>query len=410
MMAILVAVALITVGAGRVAGRALGKRVPIGDEVEHLCGAVSARPGSNALFLRVPLFPLFLWLSGRWRRESGIDAALELVAVLTVVLSTASAHVLFGPTAALVGGVVLALWPDRLALAQRLWPDTLLALFVSGLLLVLTAGPPCPWIAGAVTAFAVLTRIDALALLPVAGFYIARPGSARLEDLIALWAPVLLPLVILTVRNGLRVGLWLPDDTALFNLRLLAEEAPSAPLEPAMHRLGTSWRTEGVADRLRNTVEALRATALGPWRFLLGVGKRLYGLTGRDTFAVQKLISEDAGAFPGMSREARRSFGWALRWSFPCLLALACASLIAQHDPARRPDLALAVAVFAPAVLFTARTRYRFATLPCLAPGAGATLAGIGHAGNGWNDLATLALVFVLLFVFASAPPRAERW
>ena len=61
---ILVQVAALTLAVEFLARRLLGPRQAIGDEVEYLFRARSSAPLLHEPFLRVPLYPAFLWLVG----------------------------------------------------------------------------------------------------------------------------------------------------------------------------------------------------------------------------------------------------------------------------------------------------------------------------------------------------------
>ena len=417
MPGVLLLVATLTLAVEFLARRLLGPRQAIGDEVEYLFRAQSAAPLAHEPFLRVPLYPAFLWLVGRRLGERGIDLALVLVTVLSTTAAAAAGGVLFGDTVAAVTGVMLALCPDRWLLARRLWPDTLLALHASLLLYFLAvarlqAGAADGisaimfWILGGLVAAATLVRIDALVLGLAVTLLVPRAGWFPRLSLLGL---ALAGLALAAVVNGRRSRRWLPDDTFLFNLRLMMEDRSGKPLEPTMVQLGNAWRTEDASDRARLTGQVLCAGLRRPWLAVVAIARRGWSLTGADTFAIEKLVAEDSGAFPGMKPLARRAVSTALRAGFPLLLALSCASLTQANEWLRRPDLWLAAAILLPAMLFTARTRYRFASLFCLAPGAGASVTAL--FGSGAEARFAVATVTVLLLVlFALAPRRAERW
>lgn len=414
---ILVVVAALTFAVELLARRLLGPRQAIGDEVEYLFRARSAAPLSQEPFLRVPLHPAFLWFVGRRSGEGGIDRALLLTTVLSTTAASAAGGLLFGDAAAAATGVMLALCPDRWVLARRLWPDTLLALHASLLLLCLAVARLQPdsaasasaalfWILGGLAAAATLVRVDALALGLAVALLAPGPGWRPRLALLGLSCA---GLVVAALVNGRRFRRWLPDDTVLFNLRVMVEDRSGGALEPAMVRLGNAWRSEAASERWRLTGRALRTELRRPWAMLQSIVRRGWSLTGADSFAIEKLVAEDSGAYPGMTPLARRAVSAALRATFPLVLALACASLTEASRGLPRLDLWLAGAILLPAVLFTARTRYRFAALFCLAPGAGAAVATLA-VGAAESRVIVLVVAVVLLALFLAAPRRAERW
>lgn len=414
---ILVQVAALTLAVEFLARRLLGPRQAIGDEVEYLFRARSSAPLVHEPFLRVPLYPAFLWLVGRRLGERGIDLALILVAVVSTTTAAAAGGLLFGDVVAAVTGVMLALCPDRWVLSRRLWPDTLLALHASLLLYFLVAArlqagaaagisPVMFWILGGLVAAATLVRIDALVLGFAVTLLAPRAGWFPRLSLLGL---AFAGLVLAAVFNGRRFRRWLPDDTFLFNLRLMVEDRSGKPLEPTMIRLGSAWRSEDASARGRLTGQALRAGLRRPWVAVLAFARRGWSLTGADTFAIEKLVAPDSSAFPGMKPLVRRVVSTALRAGFPLLLALSCASLTVANEWLHRPDLWLAGAILLPAMLFTARTRYRFAALFCLAPGAGVSVATLA-VGAAESRVIVLVVALVLLSLFLKAPRRAESW
>lgn len=401
-------VALAAAGVELAAWRGLGRRIPIGDEVEYLARARSADAFSPEPFLRVPLMPALARLAGS---EPRLRAFLALLSVATVTVTAGAAFLAGGAAGAVTCGLLLAILPDRVLLSQHVWPDVVLAFWQAALLLLLswtTWVEPTPfWLWGLIVAGASLTRIDGVVLLPALSLHPAlRSADSLGRALLNLWGPTVLALAAWSLRNSRRYGVPWPDTTIWFNVAVLEREQRNVgrPL-PTEHLVRSAYGDWSGADHQRRASQS-RAAVLrivrrpGVWwsRFLL----RSYQMLGADTFGIEKLLHPGNGAYPALGPLSRRLFSRILVVSFPLLAALAVASA-ALGPPALRAVFAPAIAVFVAACLVHARTRYRYALLPYLSYAASWAL---WAAERSWATWAAAALLSV---VTLSAPRKAER-
>jgi hypothetical protein len=354
----------------------MGGRRAIGDELGYLERGGSQDPLAPRQFLRVPLLP---WLAAFCRGSAPLDVGerrlrllMSAAGILTVVVTAIAGWQLGGPAVALLGALLLAVQPERVLLGCHLWPDTLLALVLAGQTAVsaLPASPAVALIAGGLCTLGVLTRIDFLVVPPLllAAWRVSQGPLSALTG----WAvigPPLLALALVTIRNGRRYGVWLPDDTWAFNLMVARSEARLVDegrfaIEPAVADAVKSWRDLTHRQAPRQGLGALWENLRSPHHFGRGIARRILTLVGPDTFLRQKVLPRDA-AYPDLADRWRRRWDAALRIAFPLLAATVLISgLAGPRLPGgfAWPTLGL----LAVAVLFHARTRYRVTALPAL--------------------------------------------
>lgn len=397
----LVTFALVAVWVQVLPPRGFRRRTPIGDEIEYLARARGSDPFGPVPFLRVPLFIAFVRLARG--RERATAALLAAVALVTIGLTAAAGWLAAGPAGALLVGGLYLLLPDRWLLGRHLWPDTLLAVFQAGLLLLVLASGRglefSPWLPGSVAALAVLTRIDALVLVPALVVEAMLRGAST--DGLALALPSLVALVLLSLWNAWRHGRPWPDTTVGFNLMVLAEEErrPGAAVEQVV---GAAWaRWDPAVGRSSSGPSVLRR----PGALVLGALRRLVSMLGPDTFGRERLLGDAPGAYPELGARPRRWLRSLLRWSFPALVALAAGGAVAQPALCRAP-LTVALATFLASSLVHARTRYRYPLLPHLAFCGGLGLLALGDPELRGTSLGVIGGAFVLA---ALAPARAEN-
>jgi hypothetical protein len=380
--------------------RRLGPRTPIGDELEYLDRARRADPYSPSPFLRVPLFIAF----ARLARGDGTLTSLLLfgVALAGIGLTAWAGHLAAGPLGMLAVGLLYTLLPDRWILSRHLWPDTLLALWQAAILVLVVAATQgetvSPWLFGGLAGLAVATRVDALALLAplllVSRFHGHSGGGMAL---VALAAPSLVVLTVLTVWNRSRHRIAWPDTTVLFNLRVGAEErrSPGAGVEQVVGAAWSKWiRREEDEGSVRS-----RAT------ILLDAPRRLLAMLGADSFARDRLLGSRPGAYPELPRFPRALLRGALRVSFPLLLALAVGGVVARPELCREP-LVLGATILVASSLVHARTRFRYSLLPHLAFCAGIGLVSASASGQ-WERF--LLVVTLAGGLFLLLPERIEE-
>ncbi len=352
----------------------MGERRPIGDEVNYLTRGRLADPFAPQLFLRLPLLP---WLSAVCQRRGGdgekrLRSLLAVTSFLTVVLTAVAGWRLGGPTLAFLAALLLAAQPERILIGCHIWPESLIAFLLAALCAVhtLPATPALALAMGGLATLGVLTRIDFAAVPPLllAAWWQSH-GPPAVATAVALLVPPVVALLWVTVRNGRRYGIPLPENTWAFNLMVASREHSlddSRPfeIERAVAGTVTTWERLEPAQVTRRGSGALVAVLRSPWRFARGTWRRLLTLAGPDTFARQKLLPPD-GAYPGLDPRARRRWATALKIAFPVLVTILLISFTAvPRLPASFawPTLGL----MAPAVLFHARTRYRVTAMPAL--------------------------------------------
>jgi hypothetical protein len=398
---------LLLCAAGVIQGAALygmGPRRLIGDEVDYL-GDAGEDPQASLLFLRPPLL---LWI-GRWchrpgdRGEGRMRAVMGLASVLTVALTAAAGWQLGGTEAAVLAGVLLLVQPERIVFGCHLWPETLLALLVSGLnlLLVLPAGGGA-WrelALGALCALGTLIRLDFLAAAPFAALGLAASGHpATFAECASIAAPSLLVVVLLSVRNRRRYGVPLPDTTWAFNLTLARSQLESRffglEIEPRIDTAVQSWSRLSPREHLRQGIASVGSIVTAPGAFLRGVAKRVLILVGPDTFIRQKLLQSDV--YPRLHNGMRKLLAASLLFSYPLLLTVALFTWVLAGRELPSAFLFPSLGLFGVAALVHARTRYRVSILPTVSLMAAAGLFAAGEALV--EPMAPLALIGAALF------------
>jgi ABC-type multidrug transport system permease subunit len=385
-----------------------GRRDPVGDENEYLARAKSPDPFGPYPFLRVPGMAAFVRIVAGRSGEAGVRTALAAISVATIMLTAGAGLARHGVEGALLCALLLIVVPDRIVLSEHIWPDTLLALLQAALLLLMVWSAErevAPWLFGLVAALAVLTRIDAVALLIGLSVFPALKLSPL--ALLALWLPAILSLAVLTARNVARYRLWLPDTTALFCLSVRAEEhrrSDEAPV-PLRTLIAATWPGWIGGKNVRPAgvfLRAARSLAKHPWRAVRVAARTIWQMLGADTFAIQVLLGADPLAYPDLRPSIRQALVTALRVSFPVLAAATVASVAA--NPSGRAYLLPTLTMFLAACL-VARTRYRYGLLPGL---TFAVIDGLLEPPGG-RPVWPAALAFIATAAVAlGAPPRLE--
>ncbi len=357
----------------------MGRRQPIGDEVEYLERGRSRDPHAPERFLRPPTLPWLAKVCHRQPARGEIRCRLvfAVMSCFTIALTAIAGWLADGPGVGLLAAVLLTAQPERLLLANHIWPETLLAATLAALAIVhtLPATPATSLAAGLVAALGVSIRIDFVAALPL--LLLAWTGSWSVTTVATLLAPSLLLLAALSIRNHRRYGIALPDTTWAFNLLAARSEAYHAGkfgalgktdgppgIEHSIADALATWERLPPAQRSRHGMAALWQSLRSPWRFFCGVLRHLLTLIGPDTFIRQKLLPRDA-AYPDLGDAARRNWDQLLRFSLPALIAVTFSLMIVGQQRLPHyawPTLGLVIV----AVLFHARTRNRVAFLPIL--------------------------------------------
>lgn len=390
-----------------------GYRTPVGDENEYLSRARSDDPYGPNPFLRVPLMIFFARRFASGGNEQPVRNALAMVAVATTLFLGLAGYLTFGPVGAVMATMLYLLLPDRMILSQHLWPDTMLALYQSMLLFMLSVSailePPSPWIFGLVIAAAAMTRIDGILLAPAVTLALVAMGeNARL-----IWpgigTPMIAALAAVSWHNQRNYRIPWPDTTSLFNISILAGEnkrrgEKAKTVEHLVQAAWPVWNTSGHSERRKHSLRACVSIIQKPYTLLLGFVRRGWQMVGGDFFSIEVLLDANTGAYREMSPRIRKAWVNSLRFSFPLLLGLSAAGMILH--PSVRPLMIPAGTCFLLTCLIHARTRFRFSILPSLCFSATACVAGLPTSERAWP---TAVLVVSLMAVFSMSPGRRER-
>jgi hypothetical protein len=352
----------------------MGRRRPVGDEVDYLANARSREPLAPGKFLRPPALPLLAaWCCRLGRGDDSVRVVMSAASVLTVAFTTASALQLGGATMALAAALLLTAQPERMVLGCHVWPDTLIALVLAAQMWILTVALPgnAGLVVGAILAtVGVLVRIDFVIAVPLFALaWHAEHGGATVLPVLVLVGGPLSALALLTAHNHRRYGRALPDDTWAFNLMVMSQSARASAvgshlIEPVVTKTEQEWLGLSGAERSRRALGALKDAAGSPGSLLRGLGRRILTLLGPDRFVSQMLLPTHR-AYPELAGDWRGRLEFWLKWAFPALVALGVVTSLAGLRPASAylwPSLGLAFAL----VMSHTRTRYRVALLPAM--------------------------------------------
>ncbi|WP_417482286.1 hypothetical protein [Maricaulis sp.] len=360
----------------------------VGDEHEY---AETFRSGARrVVWVRVPglriiyaaVSALTGWSMSRSGRYVGIVSGACAVGAVTI-LAVAWA----GPVAGVFTAIPLILMTERSILSVHLWPDTLLSLLIAGFICALSAEN---WpAAGIVLALAVMVRFDCLSWSLIAAVAAVFQG-ATVIDWLAAALPTLTALAVLSVMNGLKRGVWLPDTTWRFNLRVLARDAEvrNTPIRQLM-------------------LAELAGSPMSETRSLLGAAAALMArvrvLAGPETFLTEKMLICDEGKY---RNRIGRLGAINLEYSFTLAL-LGFIFLV----PLEFTLLVWTVLwLFAVLTLVNTRSRYRQIITPLICLGAGVGLAHQFTTPYSLDEaLFRAPLVLGSIAVLAVAPRRREN-
>lgn len=367
----------------------------IGDEGEYVKRGQKRDPLEPDPFLRVPIMPLLARLAlAKQSPPNRLRLLQRGLSALTIGAVAFGGYLIAGYIGLWVAAAIFILLPERMLLAQHLWPDvplaTILAAWSMGALL--PPSEPTFWLLGCLNALAFLTRVDALAITPTSLLAVLLIFPEQFHAaLLPLIAPCLLSGLLLSLRNGETYGLWLPDNTAFFNLTLMHKETAEQEKTYTTTRVKAvkkDWDAASHQTRMAQGILAVSGIVKRPLRTLLGIWQRFLGLCGKETFISQKLLHPTRGAYPQARPEQFKSWNYLLRFAFPLLLAATIAALV-QHQGIPF-FLTATLALFFVSFLFHTRTRYRLALLP------GMVLAAvwlIQHSAT--SDLKTNAIAMI---------------
>lgn len=383
----------------------------VGDEGEYVRRGRAPDPWGPTPFIRVPLMA-GLSRACHWTRDpiAAFRGAMVGASLLSVALTALGGWILGGFWVGLLAGTLFLIHPERVVLSRHLWPDAILALWVSAINLSWLAFPIAGngsflWL-GLLMAIAAMTRIDALALAlgSVAWLWTTGNGAMEWTHTALICAPTLLALLLYAARNGLKYGVFLPDTTIWFNLSLWAESVDSKQhtnknLDAAISHHKRLWDLTPFHHPGRRLVAFLRAGLRHPLTMWRGFVNRLWGYLGPDQFIRQKVLHATQGAYPQARARSKKILNWSLHWSFPVLFAWATVGAsLSGGFPARLvgPTAALALA----GCLVHSRTRFRLAILPTLCLAAADALPKLSH--HHWTPSDFLAIALAAGWLVAS--------
>jgi len=378
----------------------MGRRRPVGDENEYLRRAGDDDPYAPEPFLRMPLLT---WLAVRCGKHGSESLRLlsAILGALTVVVTAATGWYLGGPHIAIIGSLLLLLQPERILLGCHIWPDTLVALLVAtvSLLLVLPVIADASLLLplGVVCALGALTRIDFLIVPPTVTASLLSSGRAiDGAGFFILFAPTLLVLSWCTLRNLRRYGIALPDTTWAFNLMVTGSEIRrdenlGFAIQPIIDQTLPGWSGATAGERRSRAFQSLTSMLRRPGLFAKSVGRRFLALCGPDTFLRYQVLPPER-AYPELNDRLRRLLDLALRIAFPLLLTLVVVGALSRRAPPAAYSWP-ALSLVAVAVVFFARTRYRLVLLPALSLLAAESLA---TPAAGLRDLTTTQIALLL--------------
>jgi len=364
-----------------------------GDEFEY------ARARHGVQWVRVPLFRAFFAavdLIPGAKNVAGFRRANILLSAVTTGIAVACAATLGGTGAGLITGVLLLLMLERSFFAIHLWPESLLGLLFLLCIMVMVHTPePDGWVVGAVISLAFLTRVEfaALIVVPVIASLMGQAwGWADVWQVISVFAVVF---AAVSVRNGLKHGIWFPDTTALYNIRVFSLEI-AMPAEP----IGILMRTAAQGGAPAET-----QTAAQWFSIPMGILRRFNTFFGRETFILQSLLQTNRTGYDLAARAVvRRRLHLPLKFGFALLFATALA--LAPVMP-----LLFWVSfctVVAVSILVQTRSRYRISFIPALCFEVGLAAYNLTPAVLAEVWPMSVALVLGFLVLLKLAPSRAE--
>lgn len=331
----------------------------VGDEHEYLSPERN-RPTAGH-WVRVPLFR---WILSPARGNAGTARRLLVwLNALFAGFAAAIAASLAGPVAGILSGLLLALCLERGLLSIHAWPDVVLGgLLVILAVLLIEPSIPHRWLlAGCAASLSLSIRIDSGILVPVAaGIAIWREPDWG-APLLAFLLPVVLTLLALSIFNGMRHGVWLPDTTLAFNLRVARNEL-AAPSDATVQDLMSATVRETRSGNRR------QALPIASWRLagrsMRAYVRRLQTFLGSETFCTQRLIENNPAQYRGGHVLAHAGLlRLNLRYGFS-LLAAGFLALSGYLDPVL---IVITGAVMLSSTLIQTRSRYRASLIPTLA-------------------------------------------
>lgn len=352
--------------------RRMGPRIPVGDEVSYLQSAAQDDPDYPRPFLRMPFMTHLASWAGRLSAdpEATLRRLTDGASWLTVLLCMLGGHIIGGPWAGLLAGLLVALSPGRIVLSRHIWPDIWLGLWLAAACLVMVWPGLSPdaraLLLGLAAMQAFLTRFDAILLAPMAAW---ASHSPSVGDLALILLPTLVVAVLLSLRNLHRYGIALPDNTWLFNLTVAAQELDGPGRSP--RRVGAlvsrslgRWSVQDQATNLDLGWRSLGRLARRAPRAALDALLRGWAALGPDSFALHRLLPPAGKAYPLIPAGLNRWLGRALV-AYPTGLSALALLACWMAGAVDRSLLLLSLSLFLGSLAHL-RTRYQQAWLPGL--------------------------------------------
>lgn len=408
--------------------------LPIGDAAAYWNWAqriVGGDWSGSGVFYQAPLYPYFLALARLFVGDSFLG-----VHVVQAVVGAAAAGVLFGAArqfvsraAAVLAGLLLAVYPPAIFYDGLIQKTVLDGLWLMLLLWAVGAGQRRPgvwrwFLAGACLGLLILTRENALSLVPVLAIWLLvkfarRPRAARLKWLAALGGGLAVALLPVALRN-LFVGGQFALTTAQAGPNFFIGNNPDAngsyvPLRPgrgeaAFEQQDAVELAEQAAHRRLTPREVSRYWFARGWSFIRENPGASWTLTLRKlawTLSAYEIPDTEDLAFYQEYCSLLRGLGpW---WHFGVLLPLAVGGVVLTG--ARWRDLSVLYALLASfvvsVVLFFVLGRYRYPLVPVLMVFSGAWLV------EGWRllrarEFRELAFAGIMVSLAAVVANRAS--
>ncbi len=391
------------------AWRLLKPQQAVGDEKAYLAHGEQQDPYKPRMFLRVPLMH---WLARRCYLMGCPSTCLRGVMAVSGIVTCGAAFWSAGLAGGLTGmfvcgGVLLCLF-ERVVFNQHMWPDPLLACFlaiIQLLLLTVEDAVLCGSLCGILVALSALTRLEQLALAPgVFLAILARGASPSLLLLACVAGPAAISYLLWTLHNGLRYGIWLPDNTWLFNLKVMSSEVEATQHGQTVQQLVQDVAKDWKQQSTRPSAGLFNTLLRSPFTMIYTLLRRVASLLGPETVISQRLLSPRGKAYT-------QQLPWAKVLMHLAAPGFVTVAIIWQLYLLRSPPVFLipSAFIFVAFCAFHTRTRYRLSLLPSLGVWL-AWLAGSPAASAGFDITSMVFAVTAggLLFTLLLAGGRQE--
>ena len=373
----------------------------VGDESEYI-GHNNAT-GQGKLWVRVPFYGWLLALTPKfngqyhnapYRLFNGLIAA--LVVALSVWYVTDTLNWYWG----VLSGLISLLIIERAILAIHLWPETLLSFLLLSFCISVESWPSQTALifTGLIIAFAFATRIDYISLLPVAYFLVLIYGDVSTFTFMSVLVPFLVTFVVLSLYNGVKFGIWLPDTTLIFNIKVFNNELKGSnkPVETLMQE---------TVKELKTLNEPKVKANWSLWNIIYQFFRRLNNIIGKEVFITENLLKKNKG---GYSDAGLNLFSKMVRFNLSymfTLMVLIYLALIAFIPLVF--TVALGAILFAASAIQT-RGRYRVATIPTMVTGIVLGLHEMALVQVIWSDVLMGVVCIVCAAIVLLVPQRHE--